>query len=79
MSVCVNAYSLTTESSAENMARTPPYFLYNFNSAIETEVNDDRELDISAQWVEDPHLISPSWLNETNSKVQLLRCGVHTL
>ncbi|XP_073199938.1 uncharacterized protein [Lepidochelys kempii] len=36
-------------------------------------------MDAAAQWVNDPCLIRPTWLHEDNSKVQLMRCGIHTL
>ncbi|KAG6923392.1 hypothetical protein G0U57_020608, partial [Chelydra serpentina] len=35
-------------------------------------------MDAAAQWVNDPSLILPTWLHE-DSKVQLMRCGIHTL
>ncbi|XP_034634005.1 BEN domain-containing protein 5 isoform X2 [Trachemys scripta elegans] len=36
-------------------------------------------VDAAAQWVNDPSLILPTWLHEDDSKVQLMRCGIHTL
>nr|XP_048697956.1 uncharacterized protein LOC125632977 isoform X3 [Caretta caretta] len=36
-------------------------------------------MDAAAQWVNDPSLILPTWLHEDDSKVQLMRCGIHTL
>ncbi|CAM4524289.1 unnamed protein product [Lepidochelys olivacea] len=36
-------------------------------------------MDTAAQWVNDPSLILPTWLHEDDSKVQLMRCGIHTL
>ncbi|XP_044860223.1 uncharacterized protein LOC123363376 [Mauremys mutica] len=36
-------------------------------------------MDAAAQWANDPSLILPTWLQEDDSKVQLMRCGIHTL
>ncbi|XP_050798424.1 uncharacterized protein LOC127045816 isoform X2 [Gopherus flavomarginatus] len=36
-------------------------------------------VDAAAQWANDPTLILPTWLHEDDSKVQLMRCGIHTL
>ncbi|KAG6926146.1 hypothetical protein G0U57_012749 [Chelydra serpentina] len=36
-------------------------------------------IDAAAQWVNDPSLILRTWLHEDNSKVQPMRCGIHTL
>ncbi|EMP36298.1 hypothetical protein UY3_06513 [Chelonia mydas] len=36
-------------------------------------------MDSAVQWVNHPSLILPTWLQEDNSKVQLMRCGIHTL
>ncbi|EMP40871.1 hypothetical protein UY3_01997 [Chelonia mydas] len=36
-------------------------------------------MDAVAQWVNDPSPILPTWLHEDDSKVQLMRCGIHTL
>nr|XP_048675481.1 basic helix-loop-helix domain-containing protein USF3 isoform X2 [Caretta caretta] len=36
-------------------------------------------MDAAVQWVNDPSLILPTWLHEDDSKVQLTRCGIHTL
>ncbi|KAM7165993.1 uncharacterized protein RBU57_007033 isoform 2-T2 [Macrochelys suwanniensis] len=45
------------------------------NGMDEIELN----VDAAAQWVNDPSLILPTWLHEDDSKVQLMRCGIHTL
>ncbi|EMP39143.1 hypothetical protein UY3_03648 [Chelonia mydas] len=46
-----------------------------------TKGMDEIELNMvaAAQWVNDPSLILPTWLHEDYSKVQLMRCGIHTL
>ncbi|CAM5113507.1 unnamed protein product [Natator depressus] len=46
-----------------------------------TKGMDEIELnrDAAAQWVNDPSLILPTWLHEDDSKVQLMKCGIHTL
>ncbi|EMP24399.1 hypothetical protein UY3_18637 [Chelonia mydas] len=46
-----------------------------------TKEMDEIELNMDAavQWVNDLSLILPTWLHEDDSKVQLMRCGIHTL
>ncbi|EMP24536.1 hypothetical protein UY3_18461 [Chelonia mydas] len=46
-----------------------------------TKGMDEIELNMHAavQWVNDPSLILPTRLHEDDSKVQLMRCGIHTL
>ncbi|GAB6023777.1 hypothetical protein CHUAL_014221 [Chamberlinius hualienensis] len=75
LSICIdNAANMPCAVNSFTKSKTD-----SVNITRSISVDDEVDMDDTEQWIEDPRLILPAWIFSDDSKVQMMRCGIHTL